>query len=40
VETVRLLLRRVRAPGAKNLDGETAQDLARERGYEEVARLF
>jgi len=40
VESVRLLLWQMRAPGAKNLDGESARDLARERGYEEVVRLF
>jgi hypothetical protein len=37
---VLLLLRRARASGVKNLDGETARDLARERGHDEVVRLF
>jgi ankyrin repeat protein len=40
LDTLRLLLPRTRQPDLKNLEGKSAQDLARERGHEEAARLF
>jgi len=40
LDTLRLLLPRTRQPALKNLGGKSAQDLARERGHEEAARLF
>jgi ankyrin repeat protein len=39
-DVVRLLLARTRDPAAKNRDGKSARDLARERGYEEIERLL
>jgi ankyrin repeat protein len=39
-EVVALLLRRTRDPAAKNLEGKSARDLARQRGYEDIERLL